>query len=153
MWICGGDCSENGQWPLSTFLSRRQLSSSSHLYARHFNFTLYATGVFQADNSGARAHRELSLTKSVCGFFKKNCLGLQKFLLPTQSPLVCAARSYGDLSSCHWNPGLGGLVWGGDSSLPRYSSRIFSHDMWVGPTCSTSVPLLPLWMDVVSLIL
>ena len=37
----------------------------------------------------------------MCGFFKRNCLGFQEFLLLTQSPLVFAARSYGDLSSCH----------------------------------------------------
>ena len=52
----------------------------------------------------------VNLSKSVCGFFKRSCLGLQKFLLLTQSPLVFAARSYGDLSSWHWNPGLSGLV-------------------------------------------
>ena len=34
----------------------------------------------------------VSLNKSVCRFFKRNCLGLQKFLLPTQSPLIFAAR-------------------------------------------------------------
>ena len=36
------------------------------------------------------------LSKSMCGFFKGNCLELQEFLPPTQSPLVFAARSYGD---------------------------------------------------------
>ena len=73
----------------------------------------------------------VSLSKSLCGFFKRNCLGLQKFFLPTQSPLVFVARSFGDLSSWHWNPGLGVLVWGKDSSLLRYPSRIFIHHMWV----------------------
>ena len=43
----------------------------------------------------------------MCGFFKRNCLGLQQFLPPNQSPLVFAARNSGDLSSWHWNPGLG----------------------------------------------
>ena len=52
----------------------------------------------------------MSLSKSMCGLFKRNCLGLQKFLPLTQSPLVFAAITYGDLSSWHWNPGLGGLV-------------------------------------------
>ena len=49
----------------------------------------------------------VSLSKSVCGFFKRNFLGLQKFYPLTQRPLVFATRSYGDLSSWHWNPGLG----------------------------------------------
>ena len=43
----------------------------------------------------------VSLGKSVCGFFKGNSLGLQEFLLPTQSLLVFAARCYGDLLSWH----------------------------------------------------
>ena len=42
-----------------------------------------------------------SESKPVCGFFKGNCLGLQKFLPLTQSPLIFAARSCGVLSSCH----------------------------------------------------
>ena len=45
------------------------------------------------------------------GFFKRNCLGLQKFLSLTQSPLVFAARSCGDLSFMHWNHGLGVCWW------------------------------------------
>ena len=49
----------------------------------------------------------MSLSKFMCGFFKGNCLGLQKFLLPTQSLLVFAARIYEDLSS-----GTGTLGWG-----------------------------------------
>ena len=56
---------------------------------------------------------------SICGFFKKNFFGLQKFLPLTQSLQVFAARSCGDLSSWHWNPGMRGLVWGWNSSLPR----------------------------------
>ena len=68
----------------------------------------------------------VSLSKSVCGFFRSNCLGLQKFLPLTQSLLVFAATSYGVLSSWHW-----GLVWGWDFSLPRYPSWIFIHHMWI----------------------
>ena len=71
------------------------------------------------------------LSKCECGFFKRNCLGLEQFLPLTQSPLVFAARSYGDLSSWHWNPGLGGLVWGWDSSFPRFPSQIFIHHTWM----------------------
>ena len=50
----------------------------------------------------------MSLSKSVCEFLKRNCLGLKKFLPPTQSPLVFAASSYEDLSSpWAWVPGVG----------------------------------------------
>ena len=64
----------------------------------------------------------VSMNKFLHGFFKRNCLGLEKFLPPTQSLLVFAARSCGDLPSWYWNPGLGFLVWGWDSLLPRCSS-------------------------------
>ena len=49
-WLCGSAGwvgSENGQWPLPTFLSGRKLSPSSHLQARRFSFSQYATGAFQ----------------------------------------------------------------------------------------------------------
>ena len=49
----------------------------------------------------------LSSSNSVYGFCKRNYLGNQKFLPLTQSSLVFTARGYGDLSSWHWNPGLG----------------------------------------------
>ena len=54
-----------------------------------------------------RSSEGVSLRKSVCGFFKGKCLELQNFLPLTQSILVIASRGYGDLSSWHWNPGLG----------------------------------------------
>ena len=38
-------------------------------------------------------------------------LRILQFLLLPQPPLVFRYRSYGDLSSWHWNPGLGGLLW------------------------------------------
>ena len=75
----------------------------------------------------AESSEGVSLSKSVCVCFKRNCLGLQKFLSMTQSLLVSPAGSYGDLPSWHWEPGLGGLVWGWDSSFLRYPSRIFMH--------------------------
>ena len=106
----------------------------------------------------------VSLSKCVYGFFKENCLGLQKFLPLTQSPLVFAARSYGDLSSWHRNPGLIALVWGWDPSLPWHLSPFLSTTHVCGSTHSVSpqspclrvsvpLPLLPVWINVTSLIL
>ena len=90
----------------------------------------------------------------MCGFLKRSCLGLQQCLPLTESLLVFADKSYGYLYLCYWNPGLGGQVWGWDSSFPRYLSLILIHHTWVhmGPVCYTSLTLLPDWMDVVSLI-
>ena len=48
----------------------------------------------------------VSLSKFMCGFFKRDCLGLQKFLLLTQFLLVFAAGIFGVLS-----PGTRTLGW------------------------------------------
>ena len=117
---------------------RKGTMASAGLDARYFAFSCMPLVPFkllpQCWSSAA-----VSLSKSVCGFFKRNCLGLQQFLPLTQSPLVFAARSCGDLSSWHWNPGLAGLVCGWDSSLARYPSQIFIHH-----TCVLDQPILHL---------
>ena len=86
----------------------------------------------------------------MCVFFKRNCLGLQKFLPMTQSPLVFAARSCGAyllaLEPWAWGPGVQlGLLAPG-ISLPNF----YPPYMGVVPVHSASSPLLPVWMGVVS---
>ena len=123
--------------------------------ARHLSLSLYTEGTLcpSSCHLGAGAQRErVCVGESMCGFPKRNCLGLQQLPLLTQSALVFTARSCGDLPSWHWNPGLGGLVWVRDSSFPSCPFRIFIH-VGVGPAHSSSAPLLPVWMDVVSSIL
>ena len=87
----------------------------------------------------------------MCGFFKRNCLGLQKFLPLIQSPLVFAARSCEDfLALERWAGGTGvglGLL-SPVISLPNYYVSHVGEE----PACSTSAPLLPVSMDVVSFI-
>ena len=95
----------------------------------------------------------VSLSESVCGFFKRNCLGLQKFLPQTQSLLVFAARSCGTYlpvtGTLGWGPGVGlGLLTPELSLLNFYPPHVGE-----GPAHSTSVPLLPVWVYVVFLIL
>ena len=85
----------------------------------------------------------VSLCKSVCGLFKRNCLGLLKFLPLTQSLLIFTARSYGQLSSWHWKPGVGlGLL------TPKISLPIFIHHMpmWDQPTLHLCPSYQPGWM-------
>ena len=72
LWLCWGEGSEKGQWPLPAFLSRRKLSSCSSLDARHFSAFQSATPVME--------FRAVSLSTSVCGFLKRNCLVLHLFL-------------------------------------------------------------------------
>ena len=100
---------EKGQWPLLTLIPDSSVSPRMPLV----RFMLL---------SWCWSSERMSLSESMCEFFKGNCLELQKFLLPAQSLLVSAARSCGDLSSWHWNPRLGDLMWTWDSSLPRYPS-------------------------------
>ena len=66
-----GEGSEKGQWPLPAFLSGRNLSFSSHLDARHFSFSQYATGTFQAATPVMEL-RGSECELVLCGFFKRN---------------------------------------------------------------------------------
>ena len=87
----------------------------------------------------------VSLIKSVCGFFKRNCLGLQNFLLLTQSLLIFADRSYEDFS-WHWNPGLGAWCAAGSacsSDIPP--EFFFTTQGW--ETCPFSICAPPTSLD------
>ena len=88
----------------------------------------------------------------MCGLFKRNCLGVQKFLPPTQSLLGFAVRNCGDLSSQPWNHGL--VIWLGLGLLaPKISFlNFYSPHMDLVPAHSMSLHLPPVWMDVDSLI-
>ena len=134
-----GDGSEKEQWPLPTFMSGRKLSPSSCPDARHFSSSLYDTGAFQA----ATLVLELrgSKSESVCRAFKRNFLGIQQFLPLTQSLLVFIARSYGDLPSLHWYPGVGLGLLAPKISLPNF----YSPYVGCGTACSASRALLPVW--------
>ena len=94
------------------------------------------------------------------GPFRWSLLEIWQFLPPPQPLLVFIVRSYGALSSWSWNPGLCGLVWGWDSSLPRCPSRFLSTTWECGaahsittpsPSHTASLPLLPIWVNVASL--
>ena len=70
----------------------------------------------------------------MCVFLKRNCLVPQQFLPLTQSLLPFVARSYGDLSSWYWNPGVGG--WCG-SGTP-HSSDITAEFLFTTCGCGAS---------------
>ena len=74
---------------------------------------------------------------------EEELLGTPEVSSTDSVPLVFAARIYGDLSSWHWNSGLGLLI--PKISLPNF----YPLHMGMGPGCSTSPHLLPIWMDVV----
>ena len=81
--------------------------ASACLDAKHFSFSLYTTGAFQAATLVLELREWIWVGETMCGFIKRKCLGHQKFLLPTKPPLVFSDRSCGDLSSWHWQHGLG----------------------------------------------
>ena len=64
---------------------RKGTMASAQLDARHFSFSLYTFGAFQAATPVLELRRTESKCESLCGFFKRNCLGLQNFLSPTNS--------------------------------------------------------------------
>ena len=113
---------------------RKGTMASAHLDDRHFSFSLYATGDFQAATLVLKLIRSES-EKSLCGFFKRNFLRLQEFLPPTQSLLFFAiptcARSFGNLIFLALESCTGGPSVGWDSSLLRYPSQIFIHHTWM----------------------
>ena len=79
----------------------------------------------------------------MCGFFKRNCLGLQQL-----QPEVVGT----------YVPGTGILGWGCGVGLGLLAPKIllpnfYPPNMGVGPAHSVSVPLLLIWLNVVSLIL
>ena len=94
----------------------------------------------------------VSLSKSMCGFFKGNSLGLQNFLPLTQSLLVFVGQKLWGLIFLALEPwagvpGMGCLA--PEISLPNF----YPPHVDVGPAYFTSLSLIPIWMDVVSLIL
>ena len=89
----------------------------------------------------------------MCAFLKRNCLGLQKFIPLTQSPLVFASRVVGT-----YLPGSGILGWGVwcEAGAPRCQD-IPPKFLCITCEWESSLfrvwPLLPVSMNVVSLIL
>ncbi|KAF6130937.1 hypothetical protein HJG60_007876 [Phyllostomus discolor] len=96
--------------------------------------------------SGNGSNYILSLSRP----FKQSLLKIQQFLSPLQHPLVFIARSYGDLSSWCWNPGLWGQSWELGLLPPKASPPYFyPPHMNVGqqvlqPLCITSRLCTPL---------
>ena len=117
--LCG-ECSSNEQWPLPALLFGRKLPSPTltlvpntsvplYMFLVPFN-PLYQCWTQKKSESGnsvgplrgtAQDSRSLRLAQSHFLFFW----------------LSFAARSQGDFSSQHWNPGLGVLVWVWNPSL------------------------------------
>ena len=136
----------------------------------HFTNFLYATSAFLGivlvviPRVGGFAY-----ILSLYGPFKRTLLSYWPYLLLPQPPLVFIARNYEALSSQYWNPGLHGLSWGWDRSLPRCPSWVLSSTHECGTTSSTSchrlanttlhplqphslsLPLLPVWVNMASL--
>ena len=75
-----------------------------------------------------------------CRPFKHSFLKIQQFLPLPQSSLVFTSRSYEDLSSQHWNPGLCGLTWAGIAHSQGIPPNFYPLYVNVGPP----VPILPL---------
>ena len=108
---------------------------------REIWYSLYVTGALPAVALvlNPRVGRSAKVL-SPCRSFKQRLLKIQQFLLLPQTQLVVTARSYGDLPSWCWNPGLYGLAWSWDPSPPSYPSQLLSTTHECGTSCSTAYP-------------
>ena len=127
--------SENQQWVPPAFLSGRKLPPALTLMPDNLvppHMSLMPFNLVPLHWSS----EVVSPNKCVCWPFKRNFLGFQTFLFSTSSPpLFFTARSYRDLSSWHWNPGLGVLMWGGDPLTPEIPLPVFIYhtQVWDQP--------------------
>ena len=125
---------------------------SSCLDARHFSSSPYATGAFQLLPQ-CWSSEGVSRSKSMCRFFKRNCLGPQKFLPPTQSSSGFCSQKLWELIFLALGPWAAGHGMGLGLLAPEISLlNFYPPHLDVGPACSASLPLLSVWMDVDSLI-
>ena len=91
------------------------------------HFTLYATGAPPATTLVVVPRvGGFVYVLGPCGPFNQILLRDQQLILPPQPPQVFTARSHGYLFSWHWNPGLCGMAWCWDHSLPRHPSQSLS---------------------------
>ena len=130
------------QWPLPALLSRRKLSQALALMPDSSVLSIclwwlnllppywILEGVSLCTGPLRGTARESS--SSVF-----HSLNFHWFWVPNgnKSP----ARSCGDLSFWHWNPGLGDLVWGWDPLLLRYPAQFLSATRGCG---TSSIPRL-----------
>ena len=68
-----------------------------------------------------------------CGPFKWTLLKIWHFLLPPKPLLVFTARSYVDLSSWHWNPGLCSVTWAGIACSQGNPPEFYPPHVSLGP--------------------
>ena len=90
--------------------------------------------VFMLNPSGGGSAYVLSPCKPL----KRSLQKILQFLPLPQPLLVFTVRSYGALSSWHWDSGLCVLTWGWDHLLPRYPSQFLSTTHECGTTPSSA---------------
>ena len=131
MVLCGGRTLETGLCHCLTSgdLPGTRPVSSHFTHFPNMTGSLLAVALVVNPRVGA-----LENILNLCRPFQWTLLKIWQFLPPPQPPLFFIARSYRDISSLHWNPGLCGLAWEWDCSLSRYPS-------WFSPTtceCGTA---------------
>ena len=148
---------DNGHCLSSGALSRMKLSPVTHPDASHFSCSHVPLVPFQLLTQ-CWSPEGMSLHKSLVYFrpFKRRCLRILQFLLPPQLPPVFTARSYGDLSVfLALEPQAGWSGVGLASLVTEVYLPMFIRHTWVWDHLfhiSASPTLLPIWMNVTSLI-
>ena len=132
---------------------RKGTMASAHLDAKDPSFSLYTTGAFQAATPALELRESESEYMSVCvGSLRGTGWGSRRFFHSLNPCWVLQPKVVGT-----YLPGTGTLGWGACVGLGLLTCEISLPNFYlphagVGPARSASAPLLPVWMDVVSLI-
>ena len=102
---------------------------SSCLDARQFSSSLYAMVPFKL-LPWCWSSEEVSLSPCV-GSLRGTACDSRNFFHWLRPHWFLQPDVVGTYLSCTENLGWGGLLWGWDSSLPRYPSQIFIHHTWM----------------------
>ena len=114
---------------------RKGTMASILLDASHFSSSLYATGAFQAAILVLELRGCESVYLVVFGYFKRNCLGLQKFLPLTPIPLFLHPEVLGT-----YFPGIGTLGWVSPCGAgTSHSQDITPQFLYITCGCLTSL--------------
>ena len=119
LWLCWGEGSAEVQWPLPAFLSGRNLSPSTCLIisCQTLQFLFVCQWWLSSCYPCAGSSEEVSLSELVCGFFKRTCWDSRSFF---QWFNPCWLLQPEVMEIYLPGTGLGDLLWGWGSSLPRY---------------------------------
>ena len=132
LWLCEEGLRKQtmllpGLW---SFVQEEEVVPKHSLWCQTLQFLPICHWCPSSCCSGAEAQREWVWLSHKS--FKKALLRVLTFLPLPRPPLVFTTRSYSNLCSWQWNPGLGNVVLDLDPLLVRNLSELYTQHMGVG---------------------